>query len=102
LQSPIKPLPLGGGVWGEVNPKEKDPDRYSWWDELTTHKRISGTVIFKNFSYTETSIKWASNEGMDRKLLTILKKYVGESGGKWIIFSYFSIFIGKKRVWPHL
>jgi hypothetical protein len=39
---------------------------------------------------------------MDEKLLTTIKKYVGESGGKWIIFSYFSVFIGKKRVWPHL
>jgi hypothetical protein len=39
---------------------------------------------------------------MKRKLLTIIKNNVGESGGKWIIFSYFSVLIEKKRVWPHL
>jgi hypothetical protein len=47
-------------------------------------------------------MKWPPNEDMEKKLLTITKKFVEESGGKWIIFSYFSVFIGKKRVWPHL
>jgi hypothetical protein len=45
---------------------------------------------------------WPYNEDMKGKLLTITKKFVEESGGKWIIFSYFSVFIGRKRVWPHL
>jgi hypothetical protein len=39
---------------------------------------------------------------MKGKLLTIIKNIVEESGGKWIIFSYFSVLIEKKRAWPHL
>jgi len=45
---------------------------------------------------------WPINEDMKGKLLTNPKKNVEESGGKWIIFSYFSVFIGKERAWPHL
>jgi hypothetical protein len=59
-------------------------------------------VIFKIFFYVESLIKWPPNADMKKKLLTTNKKIVEESGVKWIIFSYFSVFIGKKRVWPHL
>jgi hypothetical protein len=61
-----------------------------------------GAIIFKICFCAETFMRWPYNEDMKRKLLTITKKIVEESGGKWIIFSYFSVFIGKKRVWPHL
>jgi hypothetical protein len=55
-----------------------------------------------NFLWAITCIKCLSDDDRQKKLLTISKKNVEESGGKWIIISYFSIFIGKKRVWPHL
>jgi hypothetical protein len=39
---------------------------------------------------------------VSEKVINKNQKKVEESGVKWIIFSYFSVFIEKERLWPHL
>jgi hypothetical protein len=56
----------------------------------------------KNLFYSATIIEWLSGDDVKKKILTVVKNIVEESGGKWIIFSYFSVFIVRMRIWPHL